>query len=125
MRDKNTTVAQLKEMFYQFVQDRDWIQFHTPKNIAMNLGVEVAELQEILVWHEGEALSRRVEQKKELIEDEVADIAFNLLHFCNICNIDLAQSIAKKLPKTAEKYPIESCKGKNDVFVEEGIEKKF
>lgn len=125
MQDKITTVAQLREVFNKFVEDRDWSQFHTPKSIAMNLGIEVAELQEILVWHEGNALLERIEQKRESIEDEIADIAFNLLHFCNICNIDLARAISNKLPKTEKKYPIEVCKGKNDVFWEEGQEKKF
>lgn len=125
MQDKTTTVEELKQIFNKFVVDRDWAQFHTPKNIAMNLGIEVGELQELLVWHEGDALKDRVKEKKLEIENEVADIAFNLLQFCSMCNIDLSKAISVKLPQTAKKYPVDVCKGKNDICVQEGTEKKI
>lgn len=124
MADNNTTIADLKQLFTRFVQERDWDKFHTPKNLAMNLGIEVAELQELLVWFDGDGLNNRVESQKQAIEDEVADIAFNLLQFCSLCKIDLATAIQNKLPKLDKKYPVDICKGTNDLYVEDGNVKK-
>jgi len=78
--DNNTSIQELKEIFAKFVSERDWEQFHTAKTMSMNLGIEVAELQRLLVWFEGDSLEQRVKDKKIDIENEVADIIFNIFH---------------------------------------------
>ena len=111
MPDQKTTVEDLKKTFQQFVDDRDWAQFHNPKNLSINLGIEAAELQELFVWQKEDSLASFVEEHRTDIEDEVADIAFNLFQFCNQVNIDLSKAIENKLVKINKKYPIDKCKG--------------
>ncbi len=111
--DKEMTVAQLKKLVSTFVQERDWQQFHTPKNISMALSVEAAELMELFLWtdtHEGKTSTDRFKEQEEAIKDEVADIVYWALAFCNVTEIDLAQAIAHKMEKNKLKYPAATCK---------------
>ena len=113
MTDSKTTLQEIKNKIDQFIMDRDWDQFHSPKNLASNLMVESAELLEIFTWDKSEDNKEILIKKKKSIEHEAADVLFSLVAFCNKANIDLAAAFENKLKLTAEKYPVEKCKGKN------------
>jgi dCTP diphosphatase len=116
MQDSNSTVLQLKEKVALFVQEREWEQFHTPKNLSMDIAVEAAELMEKFLWLEGAASQEEIDNNRQEIEDELADVLIGLLCFANASNIDLSNAFHKKLAKTAAKYPIEKSKGKHTKY---------
>ena len=111
MKDETATVKQLREVVAKFISDRDWEQFHTPKNLAMNLMAESAELMEHFTWI-GSAASRMPEHSdRSEIEDEAADVLTALLAFTHGCGIDLAAAFERKMQKNYAKYPVELARG--------------
>jgi NTP pyrophosphatase (non-canonical NTP hydrolase) len=116
MNDSSTTIAQLKKIADDFIQERDWQQYHDPKNDVMNLACEVAELLEHFRWVDNKNSIKQVEQNRTEIEHEAADVLFALLCFCNYSKIDLAIAFEKKIQITAQKYPIEKFKGKAEKY---------
>ena len=118
MSDITTTVEKLKNDVQKFVEDRDWQQFHTPKNLSMALASEVTELMNFFLWCDNAASYQELEKRRQDVEDEVADVATLLLAFCVRHNIDLSTAIAHKRIKHAAKYPIEKCKGKSVKYTE-------
>jgi dCTP diphosphatase len=112
MNDSKTTIADLKQIIKKYADDRDWGQFHTPKNLSMNIAAEAAELMELFLWVEStDTQNELVEKNRTAVEDEVADIASGLINFCVRNNVDLCTAIENKMEKNAVKYPIEKCKG--------------
>ncbi len=118
MLDQTTTVAQLKERFKQFVDERDWNQFHTPKNLSMGIACEAAELMEIFQWASPADEKQIFEKKRTEIEHELADVVIYALAFANQNNIDLTSVIENKLKHNAEKYPIEKAKSRATKYTE-------
>ena len=120
MQDDTTTVAELRSRVLAFARERDWEQFHSPKNLSMALAAEAGELMEHFLWAEsktsGEVL--RVRKKRSEIEDEIADVVIYALEFANMGGIDLAKAIETKLAKNALKYPVEKAKGRADKYTE-------
>ncbi|CAN5148982.1 nucleotide pyrophosphohydrolase [soil metagenome] len=112
MNDSTTTLNDLKLVMKKFVEERDWQQFHTPKNLAMNIAAEAAELMELFLWVDSADAPATLEKNRAAVEDEVADICCGLINFCLRNNIDIASAIEKKLVKNAAKYPVDKCKGK-------------
>jgi NTP pyrophosphatase (non-canonical NTP hydrolase) len=96
-----------------FRDERDWRKFHTPRNIATALGIEVAELQETMLWKDDAEVRALLNDvtKREGIVDEVADILIYTLLFIDAANIDAAEAIRKKLLKNSERYPVEKSRG--------------
>jgi dCTP diphosphatase len=118
MSDATTTVETLKNAIKKFTEDREWQQFHSPKNLSMAIASEVTELMDFFLWCESAASYEELEKRRQLVEDEVADIAILLLAFCVRHNIDLSVAIAHKQIEQAEKYPIEKCKGRWTKYTE-------
>src|SRR6516164_4581411 len=114
MSDTMTTVATLRDAMRRFVAERDWEQFHSPKNLVMGLAVEAAELMEHFLWIENQASRQVVDDAGKLgeIADEMADVACYLLALSDSLGIDLSEAILGKLEKNAQKYPVEKCKGR-------------
>jgi len=114
MCDTTTTLAALKEAMQRFVAERDWEQFHSPKNLVMGLSVEAAELMEHFLWVENTASRQIVQDAARLSEvaDEMADVACYLLALSNTLGIDLSEAILTKLKKNALKYPAEKYRGR-------------
>jgi dCTP diphosphatase len=113
MTDGETTVADLREKMARFVNERDWEQFHSPKDLTMALAVEAAELMEPFLWIDASA-SREVVRDPERLEevgDEIADVACLILALCNRLDLDLSSTIDRKMAKNALKYPVDKCKG--------------
>jgi 8-oxo-dGTP diphosphatase len=102
----------------QFYDERDWAQFHSPKNLVMNLACEVGELIEPFRWLTEEASYKISGKTLEDVKDEVGDVFQVLLHLCHKLGIDPVDSAEKKLTKTEKKYPIELSKGKSHKYTE-------
>jgi NTP pyrophosphatase (non-canonical NTP hydrolase) len=120
MTDAKTTVAELRARVLAFVHERDWEQFHSPKNLSMALAVESGELMEHFLWSDSPA-SQAVAQdpkKRPAIEAEIADVVIYALEFANICGIDLAAAIETKMAANAKKYPVEKARGRSDKYTE-------
>ena len=114
MKDAHITIERLKDKINKFIIDRDWGKYHSPKNLAMSLAIEAAELMEKFQWLTTEESHQYTKNKKKLkaIEEEIADIAIYVIDFCNLFNIDLSKAIIDKLKKNAKKYPVSLAKGK-------------
>jgi dCTP diphosphatase len=114
--DSTTTLADLRDLVARFVAERDWEQFHAPKNLSMSLSIEAAELMEHFQWIDM-AESRRLREdptKLAAIREEVADVLCYTLALANALNIDLSDAVRDKMVKNAAKYPAEQSRGRYD-----------
>lgn len=120
LTDGTTTVAELRERVLAFVHERDWEQFHSPKNLSMALAAESGELMEHFLWAESkDSLKLSHDPKKRpAIEEEISDVVIYALEFANICGIDLAAAIERKMAANAKKYPVEKARGRADKYTE-------
>ena len=112
--DGSTTLDDLKQIVEDFVRERDWVQFHSPKNLAMAVGVEAGELMDLFRWHT-ELGSRRLmkdRKSRKAAVDELADVVICVLAFANRTGIDIADAVSRKVQKNAQKYPVEKYKGR-------------
>jgi dCTP diphosphatase len=106
-------VERFQKSIKQFVVDREWQRYHTPKNVAIALSVEVSELLEHFQWMEELSADEIREDTDvfERIKEEFADSMIYLLRFADLMGIDIEQSVAEKIKKNKQKYPIETEKG--------------
>lgn len=113
MNDAETTVSQLREVVDRFVAERDWHQFHTPKNLAMALSIEAAELMEHFQWLTPEQSWQVADQaeKKAEVGEEISDVFCYLLALANELKLDLATALEAKMVKNVEKYPVRRYRG--------------
>jgi NTP pyrophosphatase (non-canonical NTP hydrolase) len=102
---------QLKSMIAEFAAARDWQQFHTPKNLAVSLSIEAAELLEIFQWLTPEQSLALDEVKRENLRDEVGDVLIYLVNLCTKLGIDPYEAAFQKMAKNAAKYPVDKAKG--------------
>ena len=111
--DAETTLADVKARVLQFAQERDWGQFHSPKNLSMALASEAAELMEHFLWLDSWQSRHLVDDpaKGPKIRQELADIIIYALEFANVTGMDVAQAVAEKMAENARKYPVEKAKG--------------
>jgi NTP pyrophosphatase (non-canonical NTP hydrolase) len=93
------------EKIRRFRDERGWLQFHNPKDLAMSVAIEAAELMELFQWQSAEQSKRTAVEKREALSDEIADVAIYLLELCDITGIDVEKAVAAKLEKNAVKYP--------------------
>jgi NTP pyrophosphatase (non-canonical NTP hydrolase) len=113
-----TTIASLTEKILAFRDERDWLQFHTPKDMAAAIAIEAAELQEIFLWKSDEEQLQVLQAKRERVGEELADIAVYLLELAHNLSFDLGVLIEDKLKKNAEKYPVSLSKGSSSKYDE-------
>ncbi|MCY2942214.1 MAG: nucleotide pyrophosphohydrolase [Planctomycetota bacterium] len=113
MADSQTTVLDLRKKMAGFVAARDWEQFHDPKNLAMALCAEAAELLEHFLWitPENSKLSVLDPTKRREVSEEIADVTCLIMALCNCMNLDLSDSLNAKMLKNELKYPAEKCRG--------------
>ena len=120
MSDSDTTLAEIKTRVLAFAREREWEQFHAPKNLSMALAAEAAELMEHFLWSTPDA-SRQIAQdpaKRTKIAEELADIIIYALEFANATDLDVAKSIETKMIANAQKYPVEKARGRADKYTE-------
>ena len=114
MTKENINIEVIKKKLKEFSKDRDWEQYHSPKNLAMALSVEVAELVEIFQWsNEGGLDVIKDPNQKNKIKKELADIFNYLVKLIDILDIDIEEASLSKIKENTEKYPIEKVKRKS------------
>lgn len=111
-------ICQLQEKIRAFRDERDWLQFHTPKDMATAIAIEASELQELFLWKSPGEVEEVLLKKREHVEDEIADIAVYLLELADNLNMDLPQIIERKLAKNAAKYPADRVRGSSKKYTE-------
>jgi NTP pyrophosphatase (non-canonical NTP hydrolase) len=99
-----TTLAEMQAWLDQFAAQRDWERFHTPKNLAMSIAIEAAEIMELVQWQEGSEPLENTANDSPMAE-EIADVLSYLLRLATVLKIDPAQALALKIKKNAIKYP--------------------
>ena len=104
----------MKKKVQEFVGERDWTKFHHPKELAISISLESAELLELFQWKNKERLKeiKKNEKSMKKLQDEIADILIYILSFSSQLDIDLTSAVINKLNKNNEKYPKELVKGK-------------
>jgi NTP pyrophosphatase (non-canonical NTP hydrolase) len=114
MSDQTTTVRELREAMARFVRERDWEQFHSPKNLAMALSVEAAELMEHFLWIDNGTSRQHMLEQARLgpVADEIADVFGVCLALCNALNLDLSAIFLDKMARNVQKYPVEKARGR-------------
>jgi dCTP diphosphatase len=113
-------VAPLSKAIEKFAIDREWTQFHSPKNLVMALAGEVGELIEIFQWMT-EAQSQDAGQDprtSQAVRDELADVQIYLTRLASVLGVDLDEAVRLKLRKNAERYPADKVRGSNRKYTE-------
>lgn len=103
--DRDTTIAEIKEIISEFVKERDWDQYHRPKDVAMALSIEAGELMELYLWDR--------KPNRDELKDELGDILFFLVDMSIRENIDLVSAFRHKMAKNGDKYPTSLVKGRD------------
>jgi len=114
MNDQTTTVAELAKLIADFVDERDWNQFHSPKNISMSMAIEAAELMEHFQWISMDESREMTEDLEQLdaIGEELADVMCYALALANQLGIDVSDTIDRKMQKNRIKYPVQDFQGR-------------
>ena len=102
----------------QFRDERDWMQFHNPKDMAAAIAIEAAELQEIFLWKSQAESSDVAKGERERVLEEVADLAIYLFELADNLKIDLASAVRAKLRTNAQKYPAKQARGSSKKYSE-------
>lgn len=111
--DAEITVAELSRAVHEFVDERDWYRYHTPKNLAMSIAIETAELMEHFQWlstEESIAIVQDAAARAE-IADELADVLIYALSFANSAGIDISEAIIRKLNRNQTRFPVGQVRG--------------
>jgi NTP pyrophosphatase (non-canonical NTP hydrolase) len=120
MNDGETHLQEIKDRVLAFAKERDWEQFHAPKNLSMAIAAEAAELMEHFLWQSPEASRNDMEAEnlRAKVEEELADVFIFAIEFANMTGIDIAKIIDAKMKRNAEKYPVEKAKGRSVKYTE-------
>ncbi len=119
MAQKNEkSIKELQEIILQFVDERNWRQFQTPKNMSMYLSIESAELMEHFLWCESSDSKTVLHNKRTAVEHELADVLYWVLNFAAQNDIDIAQALEKKMELNRAKYPVEKAKNNSQKYTE-------
>ncbi|MCA9217886.1 MAG: nucleotide pyrophosphohydrolase [Planctomycetales bacterium] len=112
--DDRTTVAQLRAAVANFVAEREWQQFHSPKNLSMSIAIEAAELMERFQWRTDEQIRVILndESQRLAIEEEISDVLSYLLAMANVIEMDVSEALADKMEKNSKKYPANQFRGR-------------
>lgn len=120
MTDSNTTIAKLKEIIKQYCEERDWDQYHNPKELAIGVITEAAELLEPFRFkseEEMKVLLKNPETRNE-ISEEMADVLYFILRMAQMYGIDLSTAFERKMEQNRRKYPIDRARGSNKKYDE-------
>lgn len=120
MNDHDTSLETIKEKVLAFARERDWEQFHSPKNLSMAISAEAAELMEHFLWQSPEQSRTDVADPalRAKVEEELADVIIFALEFANMTGIDVAAAIGAKMERNAAKYPVEKARGRSVKYTE-------
>ncbi len=113
-----TDLDKLQELIIEFRDERDWKQFHNPKDSAISLILEAAEFLEHFQWKNEEEIKQHLRERGEDVADELADVLYWVLLIAYDLNIDLENAAESKMVKNRLKYPVEKTKGKHTKYTE-------
>jgi NTP pyrophosphatase (non-canonical NTP hydrolase) len=108
----------LQKRIRKFCDDREWDQFHNPKDLSISLALEAAEVLEHFQWKNENEMSIHSRNKKDEIGEELSDVLYWILLLANKLDIDLAEAFENKMIKNENKYPIEKSKGSHKKYTE-------
>lgn len=108
----------MSDLLLRFRDERDWKQFHNPKDQALSLVLEAAELMELVQWRNGDELDRHLTEKRDELSDELADVLGWCLLIAADRGIDLAEAFHRKLAKNHAKYPADQVRGSAKKYTE-------
>jgi len=111
-------IKDLQKKVVAFRDERDWKQFHNPKDSAISLALEAAEVLEHFQWKSPEEMQEHVVKNKVDVSEELADVLYWILLMCNDLDIDISEAFLLKLKKNAKKYPVEKAKGNHKKYTE-------
>lgn len=111
-------IKSLQARITQFIEDRDWDQFHNPKDLAISLNLEASEVLELFQWKNQSEISQYIATNKHDIADELADVLYWVLLMAHNLDIDIVAASQEKLAKNAAKYPVEKSKGSHKKYTE-------
>ena len=99
----------------KFRDDRNWKQFHNPKDLAISISLEAAELLEVFQWSADDVIC---ESKKDKVKEELADVVNYCILMADACNLDLDEIVQAKIKRNNEKYPVEKAYGSKEKYTE-------
>jgi dCTP diphosphatase len=111
-------VTHIAKRLSEFARDRDWEQFHSPKNIATALSVEASELLEIFQWLTEEQSKEPSARALERVKEEAADVQLYLIRLCDLLHIDLVAAVDAKFAANVRKYPVHKARGNSKKYNE-------
>lgn len=115
---EHSVIDELRDKLRRFAADRDWQQFHSPKNLAMALSVEAAEMLELFQWKTEDETRTLSDADRARAREEVADVFLYLISLADQLDIDLASAASEKLGANAEKYPVAKSFGSSRKYTE-------
>lgn len=120
LHDGATTVAQLKTWVRRFVNERDWDQYHFPKDLAIGLSIEAGEVLEHFRFRSNEEIAALLDDEKfaRTVGHELADVLYFVLLMCANMGLDASQLLKEKLAISGERYPVEKARGRNLKYTE-------
>ncbi len=118
--DSETTIRQLKQTVKEYCEERDWDQYHNPKDLAIGAITEAAELLEHFRFKSEKEMDKMLadQKKKGEISDEISDVLMFIIRFAQKYDIDIAESFQRKMDQNTKKYPIDKAKGSNKKYDE-------
>jgi dCTP diphosphatase len=107
------SLQELRDLVLRFRDERDWAQFHQPKDLVAGLQIEAAELAELFLWKTPAEIELEIEDEdfRDRLADELADVQTFLLYLAHASQVNLDQAVRAKLAKNAQKYPVEKARG--------------
>jgi NTP pyrophosphatase (non-canonical NTP hydrolase) len=111
-------LAVLRDALREFAEERDWDQFHSPKNLASALAIEAAELLEPFQWLTDEQSKNLTPAQFSAVREEMADVLLYLIRLADKLDVDLVQSAQQKIEINARKYPVATSRGSNKKYTE-------
>lgn len=118
MIKKNADLVKLQERIVRFRDKRDWKQFHNPKDMAISLSLEAAELLEHFQWRSKREIEKYIKKAKKNIGEELSDVLYWILLLSHDLRIDLVQALDRKMQENEKKYPISKSRGKHKKYKE-------
>lgn len=110
------SIAKITEEIKRFRDERDWLQFHDPKNMAVSIMLEASELLEHFQWKTKAEVKEYIQSNQESVQEEIADVSMYLFELADNLGIDLLEAMEKKLKKNSDKYPVAKAKGSHKKY---------
>lgn len=110
--DSNRSIQELKDLLIEFRDNREWLQFHTPKNLAAAISIEAGELLELFLWKKDHEVVEdfKSEEFKEKVRHELADVLSFCINFANVTGIDISSALIEKIEANKAKYPVDKAR---------------